>query len=181
MTVRPLFPLRNGGHIFYTAVSNRRPVPGLDNGHAPWRIFLTSLPSVAAHMRKRLCSGASGTVGAELNQKLHQPVRCLKGVSVMTNLNLTETTVESMTASLLKQGFVPKTKVRGNGMYSNEPINNQELYSHVLNVIAHSLLTDDGAAVIQEKPLLHEIHITHPALLDGYRGTEIIRYLCKQM
>ena len=99
----------------------------------------------------------------------------------MTNLNLTATTVEDMTSSLLKQGFVPKTKVRGNGMYSDEPINNQELYSHVLNVIAHSLLTGDGAAVIQEKPLFHEIHITHPALLDGYRGTEIIRYLCKQM
>ena len=60
-------------------------------------------------------------------------------------------------------------------------IRNTELSTHVLTTIASSLLTNDGMAIVQDKPLLREIHINHPALNDGYRGTEIIRYLCKQM
>ena len=99
----------------------------------------------------------------------------------MTNLNLTATSTEAMVSELLRQGFVPKTLVRGGGMYSNEEIRNTELSTHVLTTIASSLLTNDGMAIIQDKPLLREIHINHPALNDGYRSTEIIRYLCKQM
>lgn len=82
---------------------------------------------------------------------------------------------------LKAQGYVAKTLVRGGGMYSNEPIIQTELLDKTWNTIASSLCAGDGLAQFQNKPLLKEIHINHPALQDCYRGTEIIRYLCKAM
>lgn len=78
-------------------------------------------------------------------------------------------------------GYIPKTVCRGAGIYSNDEIFQTELKDMVWNTIITGLRNNDPTIRIEKKVLLKEIHIYADSLFDGYRGTDIIRYLSRPM